>query len=88
MRPLATVSLDDGSVGLRRATAADLPVLVALLADDELGANLTPYREEFALVDADPAHLLVHRADARRFYARLGFESTHEGLKLQLPPSS
>jgi GNAT superfamily N-acetyltransferase len=159
------VSLDDGSVELRQATAADLPVLVALLADDELGAtreapdgDLTPYREAFALVDVDPAHLRVAavagdtvvgtlqlsflpglsrrgalraqiegvrvraghrsrglgaamvqwavgearrrgctvvqlttdkaRADARRFYARLGFEATHEGLKLQLPPSS
>jgi ribosomal protein S18 acetylase RimI-like enzyme len=25
------------------------------------------------------------RADAHRFYARLGFEATHEGMKLRLP---
>jgi ribosomal protein S18 acetylase RimI-like enzyme len=151
-----------GSVELRRATAADLPALVALLADDELGArreaadgDLTAYRAAFELVAADPAHLLIAavangaivgtlqlsflpglsrrgalraqiegvrvassvrsrgvgeamlswaveeagrrgcalvqlttdkaRGDAHRFYERLGFLATHEGLKLPLP---
>ncbi|MDT0275312.1 GNAT family N-acetyltransferase [Blastococcus goldschmidtiae] len=53
-------------VVVRRAVSADLPALVALLADDPLGAlresadgGLEPYRRAFALVDADPAHLLV-----------------------------
>jgi GNAT superfamily N-acetyltransferase len=154
-----------GLVELRRATAADLPVLVELLADDELGAHreetagdLTPYRAAFELVDADPAHLLVAavvneaivgtlqlsflpglsrrgalraqiegvrvvaalrsggvgsamlswaieearrrgcalvqlttdkaRGDAHRFYERLGFVATHEGLKLRLSEPS
>ncbi|HEV7188579.1 MAG TPA: GNAT family N-acetyltransferase [Blastococcus sp.] len=148
-------------VELRRATATDLPALVALLADDELGAHreatdgdLGPYRAAFDLVDADPAHALVvavvgdvvvgtlqlsvlpglsrrgalraqiegvrvasgarsrglgaallgwavtearrhgcalvqlttdkARTDAGRFYERLGFVASHEGLKLQL----
>jgi GNAT superfamily N-acetyltransferase len=51
---------------IRRAVAADLPALVALLADDVLGAaregggkGLAPYADAFAAVDADPAHVLV-----------------------------
>ena len=55
----------DGAV-VRRAVVGDLPALVALLADDPLGAaretpgeDLAPYERAFALVDADPAHLLV-----------------------------
>ena len=150
----------DGPVVLRRAREGDLPALVALLADDQLGAtresvtDLIPYRSAFAAIDADPAHLLlvadragevvgtlqltllpglarsgawraqieavrVHsglrgqrvgermlrwaieesarrgativqlttdkrRADAHRFYERLGFVASHEGMKLQL----
>ena len=53
-------------VGLRRGTSDDLPALVAMLADDELGrsrevvdGDLAPYRDAFATIDADPAHLLV-----------------------------
>ena len=51
---------------LRRATGEDLPALVAMLADDPLGraresaeGDLAPYRRAFALIDADPAQLLV-----------------------------
>jgi ribosomal protein S18 acetylase RimI-like enzyme len=50
---------------IRRATAADLPAVVALLADDDLGArrespeDLAPYETAFAAVDADPRHLLL-----------------------------
>ncbi|CAA9308626.1 MAG: hypothetical protein AVDCRST_MAG48-1878 [uncultured Friedmanniella sp.] len=49
-----------------RAVAADLPAVVALLADDVLGAgregggqDLAPYARAFTAVDADPAHLLA-----------------------------
>jgi GNAT superfamily N-acetyltransferase len=162
----ATVTLDDGTtVELRRATAADLPALVALLADDVLGAareapdgDLTPYRRAFDLLAADHAHLLLvaaagdvvvgtvqltvlpglarrgalraqleavrvaaaarggglgavmigwavdearrrgcalvqlttdkSRTDSRRFYERLGFVASHEGMKLPLPGGS
>ncbi|MFF1903420.1 GNAT family N-acetyltransferase [Kitasatospora sp. NPDC058218] len=51
---------------IRRATADDLPAIVAMLADDPLGAarespdDLTPYRTAFARIDADPhQHLVV-----------------------------
>ena len=156
--------MDGRPVGLRRAVADDLPALVALLADDPLGSTreaapgsdpeLAPYRQAFALIDGDPAHLLVvavdgtdvvgtfqlsflpglarrgalraqieavrvradhrgrglgaamigwaidearrrgcalvqlttqkARTDAHRFYERLGFVASHEGLKLPL----
>jgi GNAT superfamily N-acetyltransferase len=154
--------LRGGQVGaflLRRATAGDLPAVVALLADDPLGAtresaDLAPYEVAFAAVDADPAHLLLvaddggtvvgtlqltfvpglsrggalraqvegvrvaaaargrglgeamlrwcadearrrgaalvqlttdkRRADAHRFYERLGYVASHEGFKLDL----
>jgi ribosomal protein S18 acetylase RimI-like enzyme len=66
----ATLPLAGGPVELRRATAADLPALVALLADDPLGAarevaggDLAPYRRAFDLVDGDPAHLLLAAVD-------------------------
>ncbi|MFH9354462.1 GNAT family N-acetyltransferase [Kitasatospora sp. NPDC017646] len=51
---------------VRRATEADLPAIVAMLADDPLGAtretpeDLTPYRTAFARIDGDPhQHLVV-----------------------------
>ncbi len=50
---------------IRRAIAADLPAIVAMLADDELGAirenpaDLLPYQAAFTRIDADPNQLLV-----------------------------
>ncbi|WP_198597902.1 GNAT family N-acetyltransferase [Blastococcus atacamensis] len=50
---------------MRRATADDLPALVALLADDPLGrarerpSEPSVYRAAFDRVDDDPAHTLV-----------------------------
>ncbi|MEV7189956.1 GNAT family N-acetyltransferase [Kitasatospora sp. NPDC093102] len=51
---------------IRRATAEDLPAIVAMLADDPLGVtrespdDLTPYRAAFARIDGDPhQHLIV-----------------------------
>jgi GNAT superfamily N-acetyltransferase len=52
-------------VVIRRATLADVPAIVALLADDPLGAtrespaDLTPYQHAFAAIDADANQLLV-----------------------------
>jgi GNAT superfamily N-acetyltransferase len=144
----------------REATRADLPAIVALLADDVLGKSRDfasvddAYERAFADIDADPRNLLIvaddggevvgcmqityipglgrhgaeraqieavrvrsdrrghglgaelfawaidqarirgcalvqlttdkSRADAHRFYARLGFVASHEGLKLRL----
>ncbi len=149
---------------LREAVRADVPVLVSLLAQDQLGAgrdgieeeaDLRAYEAAFEEIDRDPAHLLVvaetpagavvgtmqlsflpglarrgsrraqieavriaaayrgqglgsamirwalaeaerrgctlvqlttdkQRTDAHRFYERLGFVASHEGLKLRL----
>jgi len=51
---------------IRRATAEDIPAIVALLADDPLGARRespddpAPYRAAFARLDQDPnQHLVV-----------------------------
>lgn len=50
---------------VRAATADDLPAIVALLADDELGRtredtdDLGPYRAAFAAIDEDPNQELV-----------------------------
>ncbi|MEP7762863.1 GNAT family N-acetyltransferase [Sanguibacter sp. 25GB23B1] len=52
-------------VAIRRATSADVPAIVRLLADDPLGASretphhLAPYEAAFARIDADPQHRLV-----------------------------
>lgn len=149
-----------GPVTISRASREDVPDIVALLRDDEIGAgregtDLAPYEAAFALVDADPNQLLaiartgdgepagtlqlsfvpgltrggatrflvegvrVHpslrgtglgaalmewaheqgrtrgaalaqltsdkrRADAHRFYERLGYERTHDGFKIGL----
>jgi GNAT superfamily N-acetyltransferase len=160
---LATLDLLGSSITLRRATRADLPAIVGLLASDPLGRtreaasetdDLGPYEGAFVTIDCDPAHLLVvatdgidvvatmqlsfipglarrgalraqiegvrvaashrsrglgaamfhwasdearqrgcalvqlttdkTRADAHRFYERLGFTPSHVGLKLEL----
>jgi GNAT superfamily N-acetyltransferase len=50
---------------IRRATAEDVPAIVAMLADDVLGAaretphDLAPYVAAFAVIDADPHQRLV-----------------------------
>jgi GNAT superfamily N-acetyltransferase len=70
---VTTLPVAGGAVELRPAVEEDLPALVALLADDPLGstregaadseAELAPYRRAFALLDADPAHLLLVAVD-------------------------
>ena len=50
---------------IRRATAADVGPIVAMIADDQLGAtrdsvdDLTPYLTAFKQIDADPNQLLI-----------------------------
>jgi ribosomal protein S18 acetylase RimI-like enzyme len=50
---------------IRRATAEDVPEIVAMLADDELGAlrespdDLAPYERAFAAIDASDHDVLV-----------------------------
>ncbi|WP_426004608.1 GNAT family N-acetyltransferase [Paenarthrobacter sp. NyZ202] len=63
--PLMTAAVEPGTFTLRRAARADLPQILQLLADDQLGAGresadeLAPYEAAFDAIDADPAHLLV-----------------------------
>ena len=59
---------------IRRGARHDLPALVALLADDELGRQ-RGCRMVQLTTDKQ-------RTDARRFYESLGFRATHEGMKL------
>ena len=68
MTALDILDLPTGPVALHRAREADLPELVALLADDVLGREreareLGPYRRAFAAIDRDPAHLLLAARD-------------------------
>ena len=80
MNPLASLDLsspgpDAPPVVLRRAALTDVPAIVALLADDELGAtrdgirdpsDLATYEQAFGVIDRDPAQLLVvAEADGR-----------------------
>ena len=62
------LDLGPARVMLRRATAGDVPEIVDLLADDQLGstrdgitcsADLAAYRAAFEAIDRDPAHLLL-----------------------------
>jgi len=52
-------------VVIRRATSTDVPGIVSMLTDDEIGAqrespgDLTPYQAAFAAIDADPNQVLV-----------------------------
>jgi GNAT superfamily N-acetyltransferase len=56
-----------GGLTYRPARDGDLPALIAMLADDPLGAKreriedppATAYREAFAAIDADPAQTLL-----------------------------
>ncbi|MCZ2523280.1 GNAT family N-acetyltransferase [Streptomyces sp. HB2AG] len=57
---------------IRPATVEDIPAIVAMLADDPLGAqrespdDLTPYHEAFARLEGDPnQHLTVAVRDGR-----------------------
>ncbi|MGO4253785.1 GNAT family N-acetyltransferase [Paenarthrobacter nicotinovorans] len=60
-----TAAVEGGTFSLRRARRGDLPRILTLLADDQLGAvresadDPAPYERAFDAIDADPAHLLV-----------------------------
>ncbi len=57
---------------IRRAAEDDLPAIVAMLADDQLGSvrespdDMTPYRSALARIEADPhQYLMVAERDGR-----------------------
>ncbi|MEU2925506.1 GNAT family N-acetyltransferase [Streptomyces sp. NPDC007251] len=61
-----------GDLEIRRATVDDLPAIVAMLADDPLGAerespdDMTPYRAALQRLEADPnQHLVVAVREGR-----------------------
>ncbi len=78
--------------------ATDLPEIVRLLADGPLGARHESVAdpracaEGFAAIARQDGCGLVQlitdrsRHDAHRFYQRLGFVASHEGMKLPLEP--
>ncbi|MBA2247641.1 MAG: GNAT family N-acetyltransferase [Chloroflexia bacterium] len=76
---------------IRRARESDVPAIVAMLADDALGAtresleDLTPYLEAFAEVDAQPHQLLVVAEQHGRLVgtAQLAFMAglSHKGMR-------
>jgi len=64
------------TVTFRRATRQDLPAIVALLADDDLGVereSMQPasYEVAFSEIDSDPRHLLVVGEEAGEVVACL-----------------
>ena len=80
MTVAAPLPLHDSTVLLREATAADIPGIVHLLADDELGssrdgtstdADLQPYHLAFEALAADPAHLLLVVVDDEQLVATM-----------------
>jgi GNAT superfamily N-acetyltransferase len=77
---LAQLQMQDTTVMLRRAAAEDVPAVVALLAADQLGAtrdglfadgDLQSYMDAFAVIDADPAHLLLVAGDGAQVLATM-----------------
>ncbi len=80
MTGLALLPLRGEDVALRRAVADDVPAIVDLLADDELGASrdgitaeedLDVYLAAFDLIEADPAHLLLVATDGSQVVATM-----------------
>jgi GNAT superfamily N-acetyltransferase len=69
MEPLSHISSLGEQFAVRRALVDDVAAIIALIADDQIGqdrdgGDLAPYTEAFAVIDADPAQLLVVVADA------------------------
>jgi GNAT superfamily N-acetyltransferase len=60
-----SAAVGPGTFTLRRAVKADVPAILRLLADDQLGSSreslddLGPYEAAFDAIDGDAAHLLV-----------------------------
>lgn len=89
----------DERIVVRRARAADVPGLAALVGADPISAarddsgdgDLAHDEAVFAAIDADPHQLLVQlttsvdRIEAHRFSERLGFTASHVGFELALP---
>ena len=67
--PLAQIAAGGDTYDVRRAVADDVGAIVDLIVADQIGAtrdggDLAPYLRAFALIDADPAQLLVAVTDS------------------------
>jgi GNAT superfamily N-acetyltransferase len=68
---------------MRQATRADLPAIVAMLADDVIGAAresatlLAEHERAFAAIDADPDELLVVACDGTEVVGTLQLTLLH-----------
>jgi GNAT superfamily N-acetyltransferase len=76
MRPSEPSSAFSDSLAFRPATRVDLPAIVALLADDDLGraregASLAVYEDAFAALEADPNNEIIVGEVAGRVVACL-----------------
>jgi GNAT superfamily N-acetyltransferase len=76
----AQLPLQGATVVLREAEVDDVPAIVELLVDDQLGATrdgaatdaeLQPYLHAFEAIDADPAHALLVAADRGQVVATM-----------------
>ena len=78
MKPVPYVGTMD-TIAFRRARAPDLPAIIALLADDELGRaredvslpTVPAYETAFAAIDADPNQLLAVVCEGERVIGTL-----------------
>jgi GNAT superfamily N-acetyltransferase len=77
MQDMTELAAGGATYRVRRATRADVGLIVALIAADQIGStrdggDLAPYERAFARIDADPAQLLlVVTDDARAVVATL-----------------
>jgi len=81
MTRFTEITLPGSTVFLRDAVRDDVPVIVQLLAADQLGSTrddgasgregLEPYLRAFTALDADPAHLLVVADDGTKVVATM-----------------
>lgn len=72
--------LQESTILLREAVSDDVPAIVELLVDDQLGTSrdgvtgdseLRPYLDADEVIDADPAHLLLVATEAGRVVATM-----------------
>lgn len=76
--------IEDSTLLLREAVVEDVSAIVELLAADQLGVNrdgagseaeLRPYLDAFAAIQADPAHVLLVATDGAEVVATMQLSS-------------
>jgi hypothetical protein len=78
VKGIRELHLQGSTLVLREAAVEDMPAVLELLADDQLGATrdsageaaeMEPYLRAFKAMDSDPAHLLLVVADGGQVVA-------------------